>query len=41
VHGEKSYARMDRFRKEGVPVGAKVIEGLKKIGTDLGVAWEG
>ncbi len=41
VHGEKSYARMDRFRKEGVPVGAKVIEGLRKIGTDLGVAWEG
>ena len=41
VHGEKSYARMDRFRKEGVPLAAKVIDGLKKIGTDLGVAWEG
>src|SRR5438309_5283863 len=39
VHGEKSYARMDRFRKEGVPLATKVIDGLKKIGTDLGIAW--
>ena len=39
VHGEKSFARMDRFRKEGIPLDPKVVEGLKKIGTDLGIAW--
>jgi len=39
VHGEKSFARMEKFRKEGIPLDPKVVDGLKKIGTDLGVAW--
>jgi len=39
VHGEKSYARMEKFRKEGIPLGTKVVEGLKKIGMDLSVPW--
>src|SRR3989475_350068 len=39
VHGEKSFARMEKFRKEGIPLDAKVVDGLKKIGTDLGIAW--
>src|SRR2546427_7794569 len=39
VHGEKSFVRMEKFRKEGIPLDAKVVYGLKKIGTDLGIAW--
>jgi len=39
VHGEKSYARTEKHRKEGVPLGSKVVEELKKIGTDLRVPW--
>ena len=39
VHGEKSYARMEKYRKEGIPLGPKVVDGLKKIGTELGVPW--
>jgi len=39
VHGEKSFARMEKFRKEGIPLDPKVVDGLKKIGTDLGIAW--
>ncbi len=39
VHGEKSFARMERFRKEGIPLGPKVVEAMKKIGTELGVPW--
>ncbi len=39
VHGEKSFARMERFRKEGIPMEAKVVESLKKIGLELGVSW--
>ncbi len=39
VHGEKSFARMEKFRKEGIPLDPKVVDGLKKIGTDLGIPW--
>ncbi len=39
VHGEKSFARMERFRKEGIPLGPKVVEAMKKIGAELGVGW--
>jgi len=39
VHGEKSFARTEKFRKEGIPLDPKVVDGLKKIGTDLGIAW--
>ncbi len=39
VHGEKSFARMERFRKEGLPLEPKVVESLKKIGLELGVNW--
>jgi len=41
VHGEKSFARMEKFRKEGIPLGPKVVEGLKKIGADLDIPWPG
>ena len=39
VHGEKSFARMAKYRQEGIPLDPKVVENLKKIGADLGVPW--
>jgi len=39
VHGEKSFARTEKHRNEGIPLGTKVVEGLQKIGMDLGVPW--
>ena len=39
VHGEKSFARMEKYRREGIPLGPKVVEEMKKIGTGLGVPW--
>jgi L-2-hydroxycarboxylate dehydrogenase (NAD+) len=37
VHGEKSFARMEKYRKEGIPLDPKTAENLKKIGKDLDV----
>src|SRR2546428_88706 len=39
VHGEKSFVRMEKFRKEGIPLDPRVVQALKKIGTDLSVTW--
>jgi len=39
VHGEKSFALMDKHRKAGIPLDPKVVENLKKIGADLGIPW--
>jgi len=39
VHGEKSYARTEKYRREGVPLAAKVVESMKQIGKELGVPW--
>lgn len=39
VHGEKSFARMEKHRKEGIPLGPKVVQNLRKIGADLSVPW--
>ena len=39
VHGEKSFARMERYRKEGIPLGPKVVEAMKQIGTEINVPW--
>ncbi len=39
VHGEKSFAKMEKYRKEGIPLGPKVVEEMKKIGVDLEVPW--
>lgn len=41
VHGEKSFARMERFQREGIPLGPKVVESLKQVGTEIGVPWLG
>lgn len=39
VHGEKSFERTERHRRGGIPLGPKVVENLRKIGAELGVAW--
>ena len=39
IHGEKSFAKMEKHRKEGIPLDAKVVENLKKIGADVGIPW--
>ncbi len=39
VHGEKSFARMEMYRREGIPLNVKVVEQLRKIGAELGVPW--
>ncbi len=39
VHGEKSFARMEKHRREGIPLQPKVVEEMKKIGNDLGIPW--
>jgi hypothetical protein len=30
---------MEKYRKEGIPLDPKVVEGLKRIGADLKVPW--
>jgi len=39
VHGEKSFAKMEKHRREGVPLDPKTVENLRKIGTEFGVPW--
>src|SRR2546422_1264513 len=39
IHGEKSYARMKKFQKEGIPLSPKVVEGMRQVGTEIGVPW--
>ncbi len=39
VHGEKSFAKTEKYRREGVPLTAPVVESLKKAGSELGIAW--
>ena len=41
VHGEKSYARMEKYRREGIPLGGKVVESMKQVGSEIGVSWPG
>ena len=39
VHGEKSYARTEKYRREGIPLSAAVVESMKKVGIELGIPW--
>jgi len=39
VHGEKGLAAERERLPTGIPLGPKVVEGLKKIGDELGVPW--
>ena len=41
VAGEKSFAKMAKNRTEGIPLGPKVVENLRRIGADLQVPWPG
>ncbi len=41
VAGEKSFAKMAKYRTEGIPLGPKVVENLKQIGSELRVPWPG
>ncbi len=41
IHGEKSYARMEKFQKEGIPLSPKVVEAMRQVGTEIGVPWLG
>jgi len=38
IHGEKEFEQAERFAKEGVPLNAKVVEDLRKIGEQLGMS---
>lgn len=39
IHGEKSFARMERYRREGIPLEVPVVDSMKKIGAELQVPW--
>src|SRR5881398_3455333 len=39
VHGEKSFARMEKYRREGIPLTTPVVESMKKVGGEIGVPW--
>ncbi|HEX4921414.1 MAG TPA: Ldh family oxidoreductase [Candidatus Bathyarchaeia archaeon] len=39
VHGEKSAARVEKYRREGIPLSLPVVDAMKKIGNELGVPW--
>jgi L-2-hydroxycarboxylate dehydrogenase (NAD+) len=39
VHGEKSYDRMEKYQRDGIPLGVTVVEAIKKIGSELNIPW--
>lgn len=39
IHGEKSFAKMEKYRREGIPLEAPVVDSMKKIGEELHVPW--
>jgi L-2-hydroxycarboxylate dehydrogenase (NAD+) len=39
VHGEKSSARVEKYRIEGIPLGASVVNEMKRVGSEIGVPW--
>ncbi len=41
VAGEKSFAKMAKYRTEGIPLGPKVVENLKQIAAELRVPYPG
>jgi L-2-hydroxycarboxylate dehydrogenase (NAD+) len=39
VHGEKSSARVEKYRREGIPLGGPVVSEMKRVGNEIGVPW--
>ncbi len=39
IHGEKSTLVEAKRRREGIPLGPKVVASMKKLGTELAIAW--
>jgi L-2-hydroxycarboxylate dehydrogenase (NAD+) len=39
IHGEKSFAKMEKFRREGIPLAAPVVDSMKKVGAETGIPW--
>jgi L-2-hydroxycarboxylate dehydrogenase (NAD+) len=40
IHGEKEFELYERYAKEGVPIMAEVVNGLKEIGAKVGVPFD-
>ena len=39
VHGEKSSARTEKYRREGIPLLGPVVNEMKRVGNEIGVPW--
>jgi L-2-hydroxycarboxylate dehydrogenase (NAD+) len=40
IHGEKEFEKYDEYKKNGVPIEAKVLEQMKKVGDELGIKYD-
>jgi len=40
IHGEKEFEKYDEYKKNGVPIEAKVCDSLKKVGEELGIKYD-
>jgi L-2-hydroxycarboxylate dehydrogenase (NAD+) len=40
IHGEKEFEKYDEYKRNGVPIEAKVIEQMKKVGDELGIKYD-
>ncbi|MCJ7509030.1 MAG: Ldh family oxidoreductase [candidate division Zixibacteria bacterium] len=39
IHGEKEFEKWEEYKKNGLPLGEKVVETLKQLGQELGVPY--
>ncbi len=39
IHGAKSSARVEKYRRQGIPLGAPVVDEMKRVGNEIGVPW--
>jgi L-2-hydroxycarboxylate dehydrogenase (NAD+) len=40
IHGEKEFEKYDEYKKRGVPIEAKVLDQMKKVGDELGIKYD-
>jgi LDH2 family malate/lactate/ureidoglycolate dehydrogenase len=40
IHGEKEFEKYDEYKKNGVPIEAKVVDEMKKAGDELGIKYD-